>query len=649
MTTYARFAASPIGPLLSARDGGLILTATGAANINRAARSDVSQTSGAHGVEFAAWGEDPLTAVVGIVNATASLSAYVGANANGIGWRLHTGEVVAGGAVVASGLPIVAKGDMVGVRVTIGTPNTLTLYRNGAQVHTRTFTLAGPLHFAASLAATEAGGLAIAANAGQWGYNSPAAQSGWTLADATAPATRLSDWDYLTATTDSPPNARYEGIVAEGLNVVSELAFWPWGGGAPTQTIAAECRVTDAEGLLDGLALQGVSGIPVAVRMTAGTLAGADPVLRLVIDRIEIENDGSKTIYFRDAHDDLGEPLNRGVFLPNIPALAWKAQPVVIGMVASIPAMPANSDGTVLALSDSRIHVADVMDRGDRMEAGTFTLSPDGQQLLMTFPSIGPVVVDGSSIAANQPATLQQAMADVFARLGKSSWSSADCAAIDGASGYSGVGYYSQGSVTGREALAAILPSYGASEWQEADGTLRFARVIAPESYAGPLAFDLDDFGDDLVAIPDDAPNLTRRMAYRPNGQAMGVSDLVTDVVDVPQSRRDELTGLWRGQVYAAGPLHPHYRHADAADPFVSVLWHSADAQAEIDRVTAMYAVQRFFYRVAIRADQSLAPKPGQIGRITYPRYGLQAGKKVLVRRVERNPATGDVVLTLWG
>ena len=149
--------------------------------------------------------------------------------------------------------------------------------------------------------------------------------------------------------------------------------------------------------------------------------------------------------------------------------------------------------------------------------------------------------------------------------------------------------------------------------------------------------------------VPDDAPNLTRRMAYRPNGQALGASDLVTDVVDVPQSRRDELTGLYRGQVYGAGPLHAHYQRAEAADPVISLFWHAADAQQEIERVLGMYQVQRHFYQLAVRGDQDLAPLPGQIGRLTYGRYGLEDGKPVLVRRVERNPATGDVVLTVWG
>lgn len=201
---------------------------------------------------------------------------------------------------------------------------------------------------------------------------------------------------------------------------------------------------------------------------------------------------------------------------------------------------------------------------------------------------------------------------------------------------------------TTEELAAAVL---GGSAGEDPNGALRFTRVVAPESYGGAPAFDLGEaaLAEDLLCVPDDAPNLTRRMAYRPNAQALAASDLVTDVVDVPQWRRDELAGLFRAQVYGAGALHPHYRRADAADPVIALFWRAADAQAEIDRVVAIYREQRFFYRVSVRGDQELAPRPGQIGRITYSRYGLAAGKLVQVRRVERNPATGDVVLTVWG
>lgn len=652
--TFGRFGAQPIGALLAARDGGLTLATTAAANINRMARSDITVSAGTVGVEFAVWGDDPMAAVIGLATAAAPLSAFPGANAASIGWELATGRVLLNNAVLATGLPVVKHGEIVGLRIQFGSPTRLALYLNDALVHQRDLTLAGPLYFAAALAASKAGGLCMAVNAGQWAARGPAAAAGWRLAAASASITRLADVDWLTAPGDTPANARYEGMLAEGLNLISEISFWPWGGEPVTQTSAAECVVMDAEGLLDNLALGGGSGLPVQIRAGAlgGMLADTAGLFRFTLDRVEINNDGSKTCHFRDAHDDLDGTINSGVFMPNIAALAWKPQPAVIGAVASVPAMGANSDGTAMFIADARIYADVVMDRGDLMEAGTFTVSPDGQQLLMTSPPATPVVADVSSIGPGQrPATLQQAITDVMGRLGKTSWSGADCAAIDTAAGYAGIGYYAGNAITGRDALNAMLPSYGAGCYQDATGVLRFVRVVAPESYIGAPAFEIatGDLAEDLLCVPDDAPNLTRRMAYRPNAQALGPSDFVTDVVDVPQARRDELAGLFRAQVYAAGALHAHYRHADAADPVISLFWNGGDAQAEIDRVAGMYRVQRFFYRISVRGDQELAPQPGQIGRLTYARYGLQDGKAVLVRRVERNPATGDVVLTVWG
>ncbi|WP_433925694.1 hypothetical protein [Stenotrophomonas nematodicola] len=652
--TFGRFAALPIGPLLAARDGGLTLATTAAAEIHHMARSDLALDHGTFGAEFAVWGDDPMAAVVGVATAGASLTTFPGGDAAGIGWNLGAGTVLFDGGPVAAGLPVLAKGEIAGVLVEVGAPTRLKLYRNGVLVHQRDIGLTGPLHFCASLAATEAGGLCMAVNAGQWGASSPAAQVGWRLPAASPAVARLADADWLTAPGDSPANARFEGVLADGITLISEINFWPWGGEPVSQTSAAECQALDADGVLDDLALSGASGAPAQVRVgpADGMLADTHAAYRFSLDRIEINDDGTKGIYFRDAHDDLDEVINRSVFLPNIPGLAWKPQPVLIGAVASVPAMGANSDATAMFVADSRIYTDTVLDRGDAMEAGTFSLSPDGQQLLMRSPPVMPVVTDASSVGPGPaPATLQQAMADIMGRLGKAAWSGTDCAAIDAATGYAGVGYYAGTAITGRDAMNAILPSYGVGCYQDADGALRFVQVAAPEEWAGELAFDLagGDLAEDLLAVPDEAPNLTRRMAYRPNAQALGASDLVTDVVDMPQWRRDELMGLFRAQVYGAGAMHPHYRRADGADPVLSLFWNGADAQAEIDRVVAMYRVQRFFYRVSVQGDQELAPHPGQVGRIAYSRYGLEAGKQVLVRRVERNPATGDVVLTLWG
>ncbi|WP_414540425.1 hypothetical protein [Stenotrophomonas forensis] len=652
--TFGRFAAIPIGPSLAARDGGLTLATTGATDLNRMARSDISQSAGTVGVEFAVWGDDSLTAVVGVVNESASFAIYPGGDSNGVGWNLATGWVIRNGAPLSTGMPAVAKGDIVGVEAVIGSPSRVRFYLNGTLVLQRDVPLAGPLHFAASLATSKAGGLQMAVNGGQWTARSPAAAAGWPAEEGVAGHVRIADMDWLSAPGDSPANARYEGLLAEGVSLISEISFWPWGGDSIAQTAAAQCVVHDADGQLDALALAGASGLPISLRAVNADdmLADSVPVFRLSLESVEINDDGTKTLSFHDAHNDLDETINRGVFLPNIAALAWKSQPVVIGAVASVPAAGANSDATAMFLADGALFVDVVMDRGDSMELGTFSLSPDGQQLIMKSPPMMPVVADVSSVGAGQqPATLQVAVQDVMRRLEKAAWSASDCVAIDTASGYAGIGYYAGNSISGRAALNAMLPSYGAAAYQDPDGVLRFTRIVAPETYTGEPAFTLDgnDLAEDLLCVPDEAPNLTRRMAYRPNGQALAAADLVTDVVDVPQWRRDELTALYRAQVYGAGALHAHYRRADAADPVISLFWNRGDAQQEIDRVVDIYRQQRFFYQLTVRGDQSLAPMPGQIGRISYNRYGLATGKQVMVRRVERNPSTGDVMLTVWG
>jgi hypothetical protein len=856
--TYARFAASPIGPALTVQNGGLILTTNAAtADGARTAVSDVSHSSGSHGVEFVVWGDDALTCDIGIAPTGASLGTALGNIAGGLAWATHAGAVYSGGILLASGLPAVIKGDIVGISVDLAA-GTGTFWRNGDAVHSRALPSSGTTwHFAASLHTPGgAGRLALAVNAGQWPRRSTSVPD-WRAADAAVSTTRIAEADWLTAASDAPAHARFEGLLdPRTLTITSEIGFWPWGGEPPTGAGAAQVNAIDPDGVLDSLAQNDVGGAsvwigsidldvtaseakrndvlysedleqavwtkvnlvpivantaadaagaltldkiiantvsgshyveqgftladnaivsiaclvrkgeydvarlgfacknnsgpalalrfsteaitvasqgtgntavvhrvenlggglyrmvlenidvltgtgtpriratlmddagatsfagddvkgthhgafqlvpgaelqpyvatadaPVSVAATGGvTRADASPVARFVLDRIESHDDTRKVLYLTDAHADLDESLTRGVFLPNVPALAWQAQPVVIGAVASVPCLRANSDGSVLWLADSKLaHVSAVMDRGDTMEAGTYALTSDAQQLTFTQPTVGPAVADVSSIGTGMaPATLAQAVTAMFDRIGKGSYSLEDLQAIDAASGYAGVGYYAGQPVPVRVALAQLMPSYGAWWWQDATGLLRFSRIVNPAGVASAQwAFDLDspDFGEALVAQPDDAPNLSRRMGYRPNARPLQPGEFVTDLVDVPASRRDELGQPHRGIAYSAVPLAARYAHADTAAPVPSALWRQQDAQAEVDRVCGFYTVPRSLYLVRVPSMDAV-PTPGQVGRIRYPRYGLADGKAVLVRKVDHNPATGAVELTLWG
>ncbi len=653
---FARFASSPIGTGLVARDGGLTLSTLGVTGVDRFARSDVGIGSGTFGAEFVVWGEDDVSAVVGVANTVASLATALGSTMGSIAWRLHTGQIAYNGSVVASGLPVIGKGVIVGVRVRKSVSE-IDFYVGDTLVHSRSLLVVGDLHFAAALASSDAGSLNVSVNAGQWVARSPAALAGWKQAAPASLAARLADRDHLASAGDVSAHARYEGLLVEGVTVFDALGFWPWGTSQPVNGTGAEATVIDSAGRLDALVMADTGNVPVRLRMGTrdGNVDDASPVARFTLESVSIVDDTRRRLLLRDPHDDLDRRINYGNFLGNVPPLAHRSMPVVIGAVASVPALSCNSDGTVRWLADSAVIPVTVMDRGSIAEIGTFEPSPDDQQLLMRFPPVGPVVCDCSSVGEisgePQPASLASALSDVFARIRKSGWSVADAEAIDAATGYAGIGYYAGDAVTARTAMIAMLNSYGAWFYRASNGVLRFARIVAPESYAGPLAFDVngDDMAFDLVRRPDRAPTLTRRFAYRLNAQALGQSDLVTDTVMVPQARRDALTSLWRGQVYAAGELPARYAHADTSDPFLSLFWHEQDAQAEADRIVGIYGVERNEYEATFRNTLQAVPKPGDIGRVTYPLYGLEAGKQVLVKSVSRVEGTGTVTLTMWG
>lgn len=493
-------------------------------------------------------------------------------------------------------------------------------------------------------------------NAGQWQSNALPGRTGWPR-QTSGEASRLhvATEPFMSAPDDAQPNTPWLDLVAgDGLQVLTGVSFWPWS--SDTRSTVAQLRLLDAQGSLDDAALGDMRDVPVRVRsvVQGSPLDSAVPVGRWVLDRIDIEDDGRKTAVLRDPHDDLDEPLHRAVFLSATvdESQAWSPQPVVIGTVRSAPMVSLNSDGTVQLVADAPLASAGlVRDRGAPIDIGAGAeLVAGGQQLAFVSPPVGPVLADVSTEPSMAPASLERALGEVFRRIGKTAWASTDAAAIDQATGYAGVGYYAGEASTPRAALDALLKSYAAAWWQDADGILRITRLEDPDA-AGMLAFDLDwrELDSDLGIEPDLAPGLSRRMSYQPNAQPLAAGDMITDLVQLPQSVRHQLSGDYRGVVYGGGRLASRYARAESAAPLASRFDRREDAQTEINRVIALYSVPRNFYTGRLRGRPDLNIRPGQIGRITYHRYGLEAGRNVLVASVLSNPVTGDHTLRFWG
>jgi hypothetical protein len=649
----ARFTDSPIGPGLVATDGGLLLSTTATpATISRTARSDIGHSSGTHGAEFVFWGDADQIAAVGLVTAAASLSAAVGAAAGGVGWRLDEGKVYVGGAEVTSGLTVPAKGQIVGVRLrTVGASVFCDFYRQSTLVYTATIT-AGTWYFAASLAAPLPGDLVCAVNAGQWPALSDCARAGWREPEYAVGTVRVANANYMTAPTDTPANTRYEAALVGAIETIAEVGFWPWEIAVSPRGGAAQASV-----LVDRVDLsEVVEGLNVALHDVAprAALSSAAARGRFVLDGIEAERDGRSRLRLRDPHDALDEPVNPGVFLPSVPALAWQQQPFIVGAVCSAPMLAANSDATVGFLADGPVAAVDaVMDRGDLLEPGTFSIA-GGNQLFLDSPPQQPVLVDLSTVgAAMAPAPLEDALHAIYSAQGFAAWSSADAAAIDSETGYAGVGFYAAQRMSVRQARDEVLANYAAAAYADATGVLRLARLVDPDTLGPDVELDAALLVGDLVPKPDFAPNLTRRMYYQTNVQRMGASDFVTDQVDVPADRRQALMAPGRGMAYYAGPLAPRYTAAERRAAFVSGFYQAADAQAELDRVCGLYTVERAFWTWTMRGDRAVALvqglAPGAAVLATYPRHGLESGRSLLVVGLRCSAGDGRVTLKLWG
>lgn len=247
-----------------------------------------------------------------------------------------------------------------------------------------------------------------------------------------------------------------------------------------------------------------------------------------------------------------------------------------------------------------------------------------------------------------RPATLEQAMREVCSRAGTGMWFPADAWAIDAATGYAGVGLYADDAgLTARAALQPLLDSYTAATFIGRGGLLNIARLRDPALESPTLQLNAGDI-EQIRFLPDKAPGLSAAMGFRPNARPLSESDLVTDMVDLPMPTRRELVAEYRGIAYAGPKLAARYAEAERAAPARSLFWDRADAQREIDRVCALYTVERQFVFVDIEGRPELRVMPGGVIEVDHPPQGLVA-QRLLVLGVTIESVTGNIQLRLWG
>lgn len=338
---------------------------------------------------------------------------------------------------------------------------------------------------------------------------------------------------------------------------------------------------------------------------------------------------------------DAGRSYRYRINLGNLPPNHSFGQPAVslstpTGIPIAVMTAPGIYEGVFTATST-------FVPRVQMTNALTGTTATIRQAFILEIP-------DDYDPAVLQAITLTEFVQEIVeGRFGlpPSAWSRADTEAIDLATGYAGIGFFASESMTVRQALDAVLDSYTACAWVDEQGVLRFTRLTPPEDEVPVGEITGADLLADIQVRPDLAPALTTQIDFRKNWTVLNDTDFVTDFVVVPMAVRSVLTRTYQGIVASAIPLSATYANAVNAEPMNLLLDVEADAQAEVNHVTGYYSTLRKFYTTEVSAE--LGVQIGQVWTLRYPRYGLDAGKNLLVSRVSRRIGSETVAITLRG
>jgi hypothetical protein len=440
---YALFDAGNKGASLAVENGGVLLTTTAAGlSIARSCRSTLAQDEDDSSVEFILFSTSAIApsiankVSIGLCTAAASMSAYIGADGESIGYRPAEGQIHTGGASVQS-VATSGLGSAIGVTVSFGEFPMAAWYVDGALIGTQAIPagmVGEDIYFAVSLGSDAAAGdIRVKVTTGDGTNGSQLVEfplagfTGWWTPYALPEAVRIATVDYLSHHDDDIPSTRWHGgVTGRSGGERRGYSVWPWGQEHQVQAAIMEVEFTDPDGLLDVLLSPAYRYQPVSVQYVEhdAPLSEVLETQTWYFDRCEVRDDLTKVVYLRDIISLLELPLQRRAFRPDVdPQAANRWMPTLIGVAGSIPVTLVDGDVSSSPEPTFQIAAADVEQIGKVREAGVpldsatdFTLLAGGQQIqLAASPDEGEITLDA---ARTGPGYIPAAPVDAMGGIG---------------------------------------------------------------------------------------------------------------------------------------------------------------------------------------------------------------------------------------
>jgi len=471
---------------------------------------------------------------------------------------------------------------------------------------------------------------------------------------------RFSDHGFVTEPDDDPPNAYFAPRLVTPFNFERHL-FSAGGLGGRSVPGFGVLELNNADGGLDPLAGFAYDGRRVRVYLGGDDfrLAEFGLVFDGTAEQVEF-GDTLVRVRLRDLQSLLDIEIDRGEYggtggLDGRAGLAAQPKPLCFGRVFRVPAVLVDPALLIYQVHDGPIEDVDaVHDRGVALAkatgtpaAGQFAVDAAAGTFQLGASPAGTVTADvrgdrtGGSYVETAGALVRRI---ATARCGLADPGDLDVAAFEAFAQAvpAPVGLFVEDAATGLDLLDDLMDTVGGHFGFDRSGALTVGRIDEPAPDP-VIRFDETQILEiERVALT--LPAWRRKIGYRRYWRPLDAEGVAGSVDD--EARAD---------------LGERFRYVVAADPAIKarhllsdelveegLLALATDAQAEADRRLTVFGADRDAFRVRLKT-QPFVLDLGQSVRIAYGRYGLQAGRSLIVVGMTEDAAINEVTLDLWG
>ena len=471
-----------------------------------------------------------------------------------------------------------------------------------------------------------------------------------------------SDHGFVTKPTDSPASQYFEPRVVSALNFERHLFQRGLIGGRSIPNFG-EIVLANADGGLDGFLEYGWDDRRVQVLLGGEGFAYSD--FGLVFDgtaeQIEITDD-VLMVRLRDWQHKLDKPIQGTLYAgtggdEGASDLTGVRKPLAFGRVLNVRPVMVDPGAGRYQVHDGAIDDVDALFVGGI--AYTKIVGTPAANQYAVDAATGFVIVGGAPLTeqvtcdvkgAKSGGTYLTTVADIVEEI-VTSQGGLSAGDIDSASftalnttNSATVGIYFDGASnkTVLEVLDELIASIGGYYGFDRSGKFEVGRLEAPSGAPAATFTNVEILEIDRQATAQPVHRV--RLGYQPNWTVQVEFQLQGGAT---AGRRAFTARDFRHVTALDGSVLT--KHPLAGDLEIKTLLDgSADASTEAARLLDLYKTDRDLFRVRVKT-QPFALELANTVRLSYPRYGLDAGKDFRVIGLVEDAAINEVELTLWG